>query len=170
MSDLPLPDLLTAAVIAGCVAMSAMRGAVAEAGSLVAWIVAFVFAKAFALPFADIAFASFQPRALGLALAFASLFFAAWLAQKLIRSLLTAAVSAVGLGGINRLLGGMLGAVKGIMLVTLAVMVFSHTDLPDTESWQTSYSLPYFQALADAASTYIPLQNAYGGNGGHTAE
>ena len=39
-------------------------------------------------------------------------------------------MSAVGLGSINRLLGGIFGAVKGVILVTLAVMVFSHTDLP----------------------------------------
>ena len=87
---------------------------------------------------------------------FAAVFFLAWLLQKLARSLLSSLVSAVGLGSINRLLGGVFGAVKGVILVTLAVMVFSHTDLPKTEEWQSSHTIPYFESLADAAMPYLP--------------
>jgi len=76
--------------------------------------------------------------------------------QKLARSLLSSLMSAVGLGSINRLLGGVFGAVKGVILVTLAVMVFSHTDLPKTEEWQSSYTIPYFESLSDAAMPYLP--------------
>ena len=56
----------------------------------------------------------------------------------------------------QRLLGGVFGAVKGVILVTLAVMVFSHTDLPKTEEWQSSHTIPYFESLADAAMPYLP--------------
>lgn len=150
MNSLPIADLLVSAVIAACIVLSAMRGVIAEAGSMVAWVVAFFFAKLFAASFAEIAFASFQPRLFALALSFISLFILACLIQKILRSLLTGAVSAVGLGFANRILGGVFGALKGILIITLLVMLASKTDLPDTEEWQQSYTVPFFVSLSEA--------------------
>ncbi|WP_250313739.1 CvpA family protein [Neisseria sp. Marseille-Q6792] len=149
MNSLPIADLLVSAVIAACIVLSAMRGVIAEAGSMVAWVVAFFFAKLFAASFADIAFASFQPRLFALALSFISLFVIACLIQKILRSLLTQAVSSVGLGFANRILGGVFGALKGVLIVTLLVMLASKTDLPDTEEWRRSYTVPFFVSLSE---------------------
>ncbi|HHL3632798.1 TPA: CvpA family protein [Neisseria polysaccharea] len=154
MNSLPIADLLVSAVIAACIVLSAMRGVIAEAGSMVAWVVAFFFAKLFAASFADIAFASFQPRLFALALSFISLFVIACLIQKILRSLLTGAVSAVGLGFANRILGGVFGALKGILIVTLLIMLASKTNLPDTEEWQQSYTVPFFVSLSEAVLNY----------------
>lgn len=134
MSNLPVADLLAAAVIVICIIISLTRGIIAEAGAMVAWVVSFIAARTLAMPFADVVFKSVEPHSLAVAMGFAAVFFLAWLLQKLARSLLSSLMSAVGLGSINRLLGGVFGAVKGVILVTLAVMVFSHTDLPKTES------------------------------------
>lgn len=150
MNSLPVADLLVSAVIAACILISAMRGVIAEAGSLAAWVIAFFFAKLFAAPFADLAFSSFQPRLFAPALSFISLFIFACLIQKILRPLLTQAVSAVGLGFANRILGGMFGTAKGILIVTLLVMPASKTDLPDTEEWRDSYTLPFFVSLSEA--------------------
>lgn len=150
MNSLPIADLLVSAVIAACIVISTMRGVITEAGSMAAWVVSFFFAKLFAAPFADIAFASFQPRLFALALSFISLFVIACLIQKILRSLLTGAVSAVGLGFANRILGGVFGALKGILIITLLVMLASKTDLPDTEEWRQSYTLPFFVSLSEA--------------------
>ena len=149
MNSLPIADLLVSAVIAACIVLSAMRGVIAEAGSMVAWVVAFFFAKLFAASFAEIAFASFQPRLFALALSFISLFILACLIQKILRSLLTQAVSSVGLGFANRILGGVFGALKGVLIVTLLVMLASKTDLPDTEEWRQSYTVPFFVSLSE---------------------
>ena len=156
MSNLPVADLLAAAVIVICIIISLTRGIIAEAGAMVAWVVSFIAARTLAVPFADVVFKSVEPHALAVAMGFAAVFFLAWLLQKLARSLLSSLMSAVGLGSINRLLGGVFGAVKGVILVTLAVMVFSHTDLPKTEEWQSSHTIPYFESLADAAMPYLP--------------
>lgn len=149
MNNLPVADLLVSAVIAACIVLSAMRGVIAEAGSMVAWVVAFFFAKLFAASFAEIAFASFQPRLFALALSFISLFILACLIQKILRSLLTQAVSSVGLGFANRILGGVFGALKGVLIVTLLIMLASKTDLPDTEEWRQSYTVPFFVSLSE---------------------
>ena len=154
-NDMTIIDMLAGCVILICVLMSMMRGAVAEAASLGIWVVAFFVAKGFAVPFADIAFKSFQPL-LAKGLSFVMLFFGAWLVQRLLLALMTSALSAAGLGGVNRALGAMFGAVKGILLVTLVVMVCSLTDLPKTEGWRRSFSIPYFEYLAQSAVPYLP--------------
>ncbi|MCP1660944.1 CvpA family protein [Neisseria perflava] len=156
MGGIPLADIMALGVIAACVFMSMMRGVIAEVSSLITWVVAFVAAKWLAVPFAEIAFSSVQPQALGVALGFVAVFVLAWAVQRFLRSLLTAAVSAVGLGSVNRALGGVFGAVKGVLLVTLVVLVAGYTDLPQSEGWQASYSIPYFQTLADTIMPYLP--------------
>lgn len=157
MNNLPLADILVFGVIAACIFMSLMRGVIAEVGSLLTWIVAFLIAKWFAVPFAGVVFRSVEPQTLGVAMAFVVLFVIAWFVQRFLRSLLTTAVSAVGLGSVNRLLGGVFGAAKGVLLVTLVVMVCSYTDLPQTEDWQASYSIPFFETLAqDVVMPYLP--------------
>ncbi|RGB15798.1 hypothetical protein CGC62_05270 [Neisseria meningitidis] len=50
----------------------------------------------------------------------------------------------------NRILGGVFGALKGILIITLLVMLASKTDLPDTEEWRQSYTLPFFVSLSEA--------------------
>lgn len=155
MSSFPIPDILVFGVIVGCMVLSAMRGAISEIGSLVAWVVAFFAAKLLAVPFSDIAFASFQPRILAVALSFVSLFFIALLLQKFLRSLLSGTVSAVGLGFVNRILGAVFGVLKGLLIATVVVMEASKTDLPETEEWQSAYSVPYLQSLSENILTRI---------------
>lgn len=149
-------DLIAFGVISLCIVMSMMRGVIVEVSSLITWIVAFIAAKAFAVPFSEIAFSSFESRPLAVALSFVVLFAAAWLVQRFLRSLLTGAAQATGLGGINRLLGGAFGALKGIFLVTLAVIACSFTDLPQTDGWRESVSAGYFETLARFAVPYLP--------------
>ena len=159
MTDVPVADWLALGVIVLFAVVSMTRGVIAEAAALVTWIVAFIAAKMLAVPFADVAFTSVEPRALGVAMAFLMVFFGAWLVQRLLRSLLTSAVSAVGLGGINRLLGGVFGVLKAVVLLTVAVMVCSFTDLPHTHAWKESYSIPYFQLLGETALPYLRKQS-----------
>ncbi|MDO5073571.1 MAG: CvpA family protein [Neisseria animaloris] len=149
-------DILALGVIAASIIVSMVRGVITEIASLLTWIAAFIIAKMFAVPFADIAFSSVSPHGLAVALSFVLLFFAAWLVQHFLRSLLTSAVSAMGLGSINRMLGGVFGAAKGVLLVTLAVLICSFTDLPQTSDWQQSFSAVYFEALAQLAVPYLP--------------
>ena len=149
-------DMLALGVVFICIELSMMRGVIAELLGLLTWIVALLVAKIFAVSFAQFALTSIQPEAFAVVVGFVLLFVAAWLAQYFLRSLLTNAVSAVGLGSINRLFGGLFGAAKGIIIVTIAVLVCAFTDLPKTDGWRTALSAPYFEALAIVAVPYLP--------------
>ena len=149
-------DMLALGVVFICIVLSMMRGVIAELLGLLTWIVALLVAKIFAVSFAQFALTSIQPEAFSVVVGFVLLFVAAWLAQYFLRSLLTNAVSAVGLGSINRLFGGLFGAAKGIIIVTISVLVCAFTDLPKTDGWRTALSAPYFEALAIVAVPYLP--------------
>ena len=149
-------DMLALGVVFICIVLSMMRGVIAELLGLLTWIVALFVAKICAVTVAQCALTSIQPEAFAVVVGFVLLFVAAWLAQYFLRSLLTNAVSAVGLGSINRLFGGLFGAAKGIIIVTIAVLVCAFTDLPKTDGWRTALSAPYFEALAIVAVPYLP--------------
>jgi len=99
MNDIPLADILAFGVIAACIVMSMIRGVIAEAGSLFAWVISFLLAKTFAVPFSEVAFKSIQPRALGVAISFVVIFFLARFLQQFLRTILTNAAPSMGWGG-----------------------------------------------------------------------
>ena len=120
-------DIVALGIIVVCILISMMRGVIAEVASLVIWVVAFLVAKMFAAPFAAVALTSVQPPQFAVAVGFILLFVAAWLVQHFLRSLLTSAVSAIGLGGVNRLLGAVFGAAKGVLIITQSVAAAVHS-------------------------------------------
>ena len=149
-------DILALGLVGISIAVSMMRGIVYEITSLLTWIVAFIMARIFAQPFANHFLTSVQPPVLASVAAFVLVFAGAWLAQYFLRSLLTAGVEAAGLGGINRMLGGIFGAVRGVLVVTLVVLVCAFTDLPQTADWRNAFSTPFFETLATFAVPYLP--------------
>lgn len=149
-------DILALGLIGVSAVVSMMRGVVAEVASLITWVMAFVVAKMFAAPFANLALSGIQPPGLAVVVAFVLLFAAAWLAQYFLRALFTSAVAALGLGGVNRLLGGVFGAIKGVVLVTLAVLVCAFTDLPKSPQWQHAQTAFVFEQLAQQTAPYLP--------------
>lgn len=73
-----------------------------------------------------------------------------------LRSLLTGAIKAIGLGGVNRFLGAVFGLLRGFAVVTLVVLVCAFTDLPKSDEWQNAYSSPFFEGAASVAVPYLP--------------
>lgn len=149
-------DWLAAGIIAACVLTSMWRGFVSELLNLSGWFIAFICARLFAEAFADVAFASMQPRAMAYVCGFIAVFLLTRLAIHFLRTLLNIIIDSTALSGINRIFGALLGGIKGVLFVTLAVLAASLTDLPQHPEWQHAVSAPYFQQLADLALPYLP--------------
>lgn len=149
-------DLLALGMISLTTLIATMRGLVGEVASLLSWVVSFIMAKMFAHQLADIAFNNMQPRELAIALAFISIFVVMLMIQRMFRTLITTSLQSLGLGGVNRFLGACFGAVKGVIIVTLVVMICSFTNLPNTPVWRNSVTAPAFMQLASIAVPYLP--------------
>ncbi len=152
---LTLFDWLAFGTIAAFILISMLRGLVSEVVSLARWIAGLLAAWLFAGTFAEIALSRIEPPALAHAIAFVAIFVVVFMVMYLLRELLNAAVSRIGLGGVNRILGGVFGCIKGIALVTLVVMLCAFTDLPSKPAWKMSLSAPFFENLGQMALPYI---------------
>ncbi|WP_239324236.1 CvpA family protein [Snodgrassella gandavensis] len=149
-------DVLALGLILLTTLVAMMRGLVGEIASLLCWVVAFIGAKVLAVPVADMAFSSMQPRAVAVSLSFVLVFGGVWIVQRLLRTLITSALQTMGLGGVNRTLGACFGAVKGVIIVTLVVLICAFTDLPKSSVWRNSVTADMFERLAMLAVPYLP--------------
>lgn len=132
------------------------RGLVREALSLVSWVAAFALAvlyfKSLAaqLPFAG------QSEVVRLGIAFAVIFLGVLILGAIINRLLSSAVASIGLGGVDHLLGGAFGVVRGGLIVVLLVLLFGLTDLSDQLWWKQSRLLPWFEGVASNVKSLVP--------------
>ena len=148
-------DIIALCVILILMLISMLRGLVSEIISLLRWIIALIAARLFTAPVAENVLSQLQPRIVAHIVAFVGIFITVFLCMYLLRELLNSTFSALKLGGVNRILGGLFGAFKGIALITIIVIILTPTDLPQTPEWKNSVSAPFFEALGKAAIPYL---------------
>ena len=149
-------DYAALGTIAVFTLISLFRGVLHELVGLLSWLLAFIGARLFSAPLAGSLSGHIEPPALAAVVAFIALFFAIRLGVLLLQSLLGAALKTVGLDGANRLLGGVFGAVKGTLAVTLAVLACAFTSLPQSPEWRGAQTAFVFEGLATLAVPYLP--------------
>lgn len=140
-----IADYVILGTIAVSMVVSLMRGFTVEALSLVTWIAAFVIARLFSLPLAVLLADFIDPPSARQPLAFVALFVMTLIVGALIRHLVKQVVNATGLSGTDRTLGTVFGALRGALLVVVALAVLSRTtQMPGDPWWQQSVLIPHF--------------------------
>lgn|SRR5690606_25877290 len=140
-----IADYVILGTIAVSMVVSLMRGFTVEALSLVTWIAAFVIARLFSLPLAVLLADFIDPPSARQPLAFVALFVMTLIVGALIRHLVKQVVNATGLSGTDRTLGTVFGALRGALLVVVALAVLSRTtQMPGDPWWQQSELIPHF--------------------------
>ncbi|MEZ5504864.1 MAG: CvpA family protein [Gammaproteobacteria bacterium] len=140
-----IADYVILGTIAVSMIVSLMRGFTVEALSLVTWVAAFVVARLFSLPMAVLIADFIDPPSARQPLAFVALFVMTLIVGALIRHLVKQVVNATGLSGTDRTLGTVFGALRGALLVVVALAVLSRTtQMPGDPWWQQSVMIPHF--------------------------
>lgn len=147
-------DWIILAVMAGSMAIALFRGLAAELLSLFSWLIAFWVAKTFA-PLVS-GFVPVGGAGLQLIVAFILLLLSCWLLTVLFRLTLTALLDATGLGGVNRFLGVVFGFMRGLLLVTVLVMLAGLSDMPKKPVWNEALLVQPFESVALAARPWLP--------------
>ena len=91
---------------------------------------------------------------LRVAAAYVAVFIASLVVTSLLGLLLSKVISAVGLGGIDRLLGTVFGAARGLLILLAAALLAGLTSVPRQPYWRDSTSGPL---LTQAAGILKPL-------------
>ena len=150
------PDYTILAVIAISIGVGALRGFVMEAFSLLVWVAAFGVAYYFAGDVATLMEGSVSLPSARIAMGFTGLFISVLLVGGLINYLLGRLVESTGLSGTDRLLGAVFGAMRGLALVLIMLLVAGLTPLPADPWWQQSRTISRLMPLVDWAASYLP--------------
>ena len=88
--------------------------------------------------------------------AYGGVFIVVFAVVALIGWMIRAAVNAVRLGGLDRIAGLALGAVRGVVLACVLVLLLGYSALPHEPSWQQSRVVPWLQPGAQWMREQLP--------------
>jgi membrane protein required for colicin V production len=148
-------DYCIIAALALSVLMGLWRGFIGEVIALACWVLAFWVAWTFGAQLATQFTAITLPSArllLGYAICFVGVLIAGALVGFLMRKL----VAGSGLSGSDRMLGMVFGLIRGLAIITIAVLILKFTPLPQDPWWKESKLLPTFENAAQWMTTKLP--------------
>lgn len=133
-----------------------IRGFVREALSLATWVAAFGFSILYVKPLAAQLPFAVQSEVVRMGIAFAIIFFGVLVIGAIVNHLLSTAVSSIGLGGVDHVLGGLFGILRGGLIITLLVLLMGVTAYPKQAWWKDSRLMPWFESTAKTVKNMIP--------------
>ncbi len=150
--------------IIGALALSVLmglwRGFIGEVIALLCWILAFWVAWTFGAQLAAQFTAITLPSA-RLLLGYAICFIGVLIAGALVGFLMRKLVAGSGLSGSDRMLGMVFGLIRGLAIVTIAVLILKFTPLPQDPWWKESKMLPTFENAARWLTSRLPPEVAH---------
>jgi len=149
-------DFIVLSVIVLSVIVSLMRGFVKEALSLAGWLLSLWIAMTFSSGMAELFGDSIKDPTLRLLVAFISLFILSLIVAAIINFFATQFVQRVGLTGVDRTIGAVFGFLRGILLVTIIVMLLGLTTLPKEKWWDESFFMFRFEVIATWLKDLLP--------------
>ena len=151
-----LLDLIVVLVLVLAVVRGLMRGMIDTLFSLVAWILAFVLSKWGAVWVAPLLPIGVESTGIRYFAGFAVVFLVVLIGVLLLGHGLATLVRAVGLGSVDKVLGGVLGLAKGLVILTGFTLAAGLTSLPRTDFWKQAMLSGSLQAMAQRALPLVP--------------
>jgi membrane protein required for colicin V production len=147
-------DYAVVGVFAVSLVVGAWRGLVREILSILGWVIAFLAANLLAGPLGPVMPQAIPSPELRIAVAYVAVFVASLMVTALLGLLLSKLLKAAGLGGVDRMLGALFGAARGLLIVLAAALLAGLTSAPRQDFWRDSASGPL---LVQAAQVLKPL-------------
>jgi membrane protein required for colicin V production len=153
---MPWIDLVIIAVIALSALISLIRGFVKESISLVSWVIAGLLALRYYSPMAELLEPFVNSETLRNWIGGGILFVATLIVGAAVNFIVSQLVSKTGLSGTDKALGVVFGGARGVLIVTMIVLLASLTPMPEASWWQDSTMIGFFQQLAEWFKGVIP--------------
>jgi len=130
--------------------ISLLRGFVREALSLAGWVLAFFVAKGFYQEFSSLLVSYIDTPSLRYAVSWAALFVLTLTISGLVNYVLGQLIEKAGLSGMDRIMGMAFGALRGVLLVSVAVLVLREfTPVKQDNWWKKSQLIPHVEILSN---------------------
>ncbi len=148
-------DYAVLVVLGLSLTLALLRGFARELVSMIGWVAAFVLSVMFTQTLARQFPESLGPLLSSL-LAFLAIFIGVWVLSGLVGLLLSKLIKAVGLGWGDRLLGALLGLVRGAVIVLVTVMLGGLTPLPREAFWRNAMFAAPLETAVVALKPLLP--------------
>lgn len=156
MQALSALDWILLSVLGLSLLLGVWRGIVKEVLSLLGWVVAFYVSQMYAPRAAAWLPMEGSSQMLRYAAGFVVVFVAVLAATAVLAWVIQKLISAVGLGPLDRLLGGLFGFLRGVVIL-LAVTVFvGMTPMRETETWKQAQGTQWLQQLLHVLKPALP--------------
>ena len=149
-------DYAVLGIIIVSILVGSLRGFIKEVFSLAVWAAAFLVAFQYSGALAMMLESHIELPSARTSLAFAGLFLSVLLVGGLITFLVGKLVEKTGLSGTDRLLGGVFGAFRGLILILFIMLVAGLTPVPQDPWWQQSRSIQSLLPLAEWSAKFLP--------------
>jgi len=149
-------DYVVLTVVALCVLLSMIRGAVRELLSIVSWVVAVFLAIHFSASLATFLPASLSNSTVRTAVSFIAILLGSLLVLALITMLLSRLIKQSPLSGTDRLLGGLFGLGRAVVILTVLALIAGLTSIPREAFWRDARSRPLLELSALWVRGYLP--------------
>lgn len=144
MDTLNTADWLILIVVTGSTLVSVLRGFVREVLSLISWVLALVLALSFSDRLASMLVSQISDPVARYIAAFVCIFLGTLVIGALFGKLMRSLVEMSGLSLLDRVLGMLFGAARGILILLAAIVVLRPAlDLDQTLWWRESLLLPH---------------------------
>ena len=149
-------DYAVIGVFVVSLAVGVWHGLVREVLSILGWVIAFLAANLLAGPLGPHMPQIIPSPELRVAAAYIAVFIASLVVTSLLGLLLSKIVKAAGLGGVDRALGALFGAARGLLIVLAAALLAGLTSAPRQPFWKESASGPYLVRAALMVKPVLP--------------
>lgn len=149
-------DYAVLIIIGLSILISLMRGAVREILSLLGWVLAFYIARTYSLMVVPFLPEGIPTESLKILAAFIVLFLAVLLITSLLAIAMAGLLKDIGLGWLNRLLGGVFGFLRGLLIVTVLMILAGMTQLPKDARWTNAMFSAPLEALVKTVLIWLP--------------
>lgn len=149
--DYAIIALVVISIIVGIV-----RGAIREVTNIAGWILAFVLAHAYAQNLAGY-FADWMAEPVyRTVVGWLSIFLFVLVISGMLASLVSELVRKLGLGGLNRVLGAIIGVLRGGLVLLVLTLAAGMTKFPQSALWKNAAATPWLEAAALHARALLP--------------
>lgn len=149
-------DLVIIGIILVSTLISLVRGFVKESISLVSWILAGFIAFRYFSALSELLLPYLESPTLRTGIAFSVLFVCTLIVGAIVNFMASQMVSKTGLSGTDKTLGMVFGAARGILIVTLIVLLAGLTPMPEEVWWQEAMLIEYFTTMANWLKDILP--------------
>jgi len=151
-------DYILLMIVALSALYSVFRGFVREILSLISWVLAFWIAIKFSPELAESFSGYIAIPEIRFITAFLLIFLAIMVGGIFLSRFIASLLQVGGLRAFDRLIGAGFGVARGLVIVTVLVLLGGQSPLTEEPVWQQSRMVPYLQKVATWASDRIPAE------------